>query len=146
MKEDGEEKAIRARALLHYNKHMCDHEACKIPDAHELAYSFQRKTEEERFFSIRCMIFSLAPPAQPDDVAAGPAGPANKTSKRPRSKAAATASSSFYAMRGRKICRDAFLAIVQVSSDKLDELVREVTSQPIPTDLQGMLWGKKGKH
>lgn len=107
-------------AKVHFDTQMakckCD-EACNFPGALQLAESFAKMSETERVSFVRAILFALtAPPDSAHDFVEWFPVSAQDRKRHRRSSNAAARSTTVYAIRGRRMCRSAFSAIVQLNA------------------------------
>lgn len=114
-----EENFILTRARIHYEKHICSHQECQVPDGFNLAISFARMQEDIRIDAVRMILLALTSPPNCDNTLNIDAGPRVSKRKLDRRILDGANCTTTYAMRGQRICRDAFIAITQISSASL---------------------------
>lgn len=120
---ESDQDPTRLRAIAYFEKTKCNHDECQLPDAHDLAFSFQSMTEDARIDTVRSILLAVSAPEGSKNTIY------NSGDDRKRARGSSSSfSSTYYAMRGRKLCRDAFLAITQVSGRTLASHISDVTS------------------
>ena len=115
---ESEEDEISVHVRQHYEKHMCTHPACAVPDALILAQSFGNMAADDRINTIRCMMLALASPiGTKNAILSNSRTPAQKHMRRHQNENSHCVTA--YSLRGQPVCRDAFAAITQVREQTL---------------------------
>lgn len=98
---------------------------CDFPGSLELARSFGRLTQDERIDKLRTILLCLtAPPGVTNELF-----PSSKRSrKRQRDEGIASSVTTRYCLKGKAMCMNGFLAVVQVSKPTLQRHSKEVGS------------------
>ena len=115
---ESEEDEISVHLREHYEKHMCTHPACAVPDVLILAQSFGNMSEDDRINTIRCMMLALtSPTGMKNAILNNSRTPAQKHMRRHQNENYHCVTA--YSLRGKPECRDAFAAITQVCEQTL---------------------------
>eukprot|EP00171_Calliarthron_tuberculosum_P000913 IDg913t1 len=122
----------RASAVEYYREHKCDHEACSIPDAEDLAFSFASLSEDIRIDTVRCMLLALTSPKGHKNSRIQVDTEAYQYRKEKRRRDGSDGySATMYTLKGVRVCRDYFLSITQISGMTLSRHAVDVSSSPI---------------
>lgn len=143
------EKILTGKDKKWFDRHYghCNHEACKFESAVSTAASFHSMPEEERMYAVRMMMFSTSTPTgqlsdlvteeslynaglrQKDAAMKGDSDDdddSDSSEKMPTEKK--TRPVGVYLIRGKKICRNAFAAVVHVHPRTLSKLRRDMAA------------------
>lgn len=119
---------VIVKARSHFEKYKCNHDDCIINDALDLAVSFAKMKEDDRIDAVRTILLALTAPSDSDNTILSSFSSSTSNRKLIRGQSQATNCTSAYAMRGKRVCRNAFIAIAQISPRALAFHSKDVSS------------------
>lgn len=133
--EDLEAPPLSKKARKHFHSSIarCPHAACKLPNGERVAASFASMNVERRTSFLRSAILTTC--ALPVTINTFNKDPGASERQRNTSKRASEGeprperSRMIYGLRGVRMCRPAFAAVVQLSKSTTAKYVAKVTSQ-----------------